>query len=295
LHEFHNLKYVCPEKAAFNANSGGGRRGAGQSGRKKASYAGGLVLEPKKGLYDNFVLLLDFMSLYPSIIQEYNICFTTVERDTIGGETAVDHDADPEDAEAAALEGAMDMPPLPDDRSEKGILPRVIRTLVHRRREVKKLMKSEKNAITKQQLDVRQMALKLTANSMYGCLGFSASRFYARPIAALVTSTGRDILQRTVEIAENTLGLEVIYGDTDSIMIHTRSKDLKEVKKMGTNVVKEVNKLYKELVLEIDGVFKTMLLLKKKKYAALTVIDDEDPNNIRCKKEVKGLDMVRRD
>lgn len=79
-------------------------------------------------------------------------------------------------------------------------------------------------------MDIRQQALKLTANSMYGCLGFAHSRFYAKPLAMLVTSLGRDILQRTVTVAEQKCGLQVIYGDTDSIMINTGSDDLAHVK-----------------------------------------------------------------
>ena len=92
------------------AAGGGKKRGAPQ-------YAGGLVLEPKKGLYDKFVLLLDFNSLYPSIIQEYNICFTTVRQ--------------PEDGTLPALPttAAGGTPHL-------ALLPKVIRQLVQRRRQV---------------------------------------------------------------------------------------------------------------------------------------------------------------
>lgn len=146
-------------------------------------------------------------------------------------------------------------------------------------------------------MNIRQTALKLTANSMYGCLGFSNSRFFAQPIAALVTAKGRETLQRTVDIATNTVGLDVIYGDTDSIMINTRITDPSEfnkVRQLGEKVKYEVNKLYKTLELEIDGTFRSMLLLKKKKYAAVTA-DMGPDGNLVFGKETKGLDLVRRD
>ncbi|XP_010770865.1 DNA polymerase alpha catalytic subunit-like, partial [Notothenia coriiceps] len=159
----------------------GGDGGKGKR-KKKAAYAGGLVLDPKVGFYDKFVLLLDFNSLYPSIIQEFNICFTTVQREAYNAKKKNNEE-----------DGSDDIPEVPDQSLEMGILPKEIRKLVERRKQVKQLMKQQDlNSDLYMQYDIRQKALKLTANSMYGCLGFSFSRFYAKPLAALVTHKGRE-------------------------------------------------------------------------------------------------------
>lgn len=311
LHEFKRLGYLLPDKLPERVKSQGkdgkgGGKGKKSKARRKPAYTGGLVLEPKRGLYDTSILLLDFNSLYPSIIQEYNICFTTVDRELRG----IDGPAAKQGGEAGAAAAAagdgeeegvepdveeMKVPELPDPavHADMGVLPRVIRRLVQRRRQVKQLIKSEKDATVKQQLDIRQKALKILANSMYGCLGFSNSRFFAKPIAALVTQQGRDILHRTVEMA-NAMGYDVVYGDTDSIMINTGVTDLAEVKQIGNKVKREVNKLYKLLEIDIDGIYKSMLLLKKKKYAALAAVEKSD-GSVVYEKEAKGLDLVRRD
>ncbi|KAI3914056.1 hypothetical protein MKW98_010868 [Papaver atlanticum] len=299
LHKFHAYKYIVPDNIPTRGKNlnfakrrliysvDGGNvdnlntreitsendlQQVNQGKRKKGpAYSGGLVLEPKKGLYDKYILLLDFNSLYPSIIREYNICFTTVERSADGS-----------------------VPQLPSSKMP-GILPELLKALVERREKVKESIKTT-SGLDLQQLDILQQALKLTANRLfciYGCLGYYNSRFYAKPLAELITSQGREILQSTVDLVQNDLKMEVIYGDTDSIMINSGLDDVKKSKQIASEVIKKVNKKYEYLVTDLDAMFKRMLLLKKKKYVAVKVQfkDGKQYEVVEC----KGLEMVRRD
>ncbi|KAL2931666.1 DNA polymerase alpha catalytic subunit [Bienertia sinuspersici] len=151
--------------------------------------------------------------------------------------------------------------------SEKsGVLPELLKNLVERRRMVKSWLKTA-SGLKAQQFDIQQQALKLTAN--------------------------REILQSTVDLVQNMLNLEVIYGDTDSIMIYSGLDDIAKAKAIAGKVIQEVNKKYRRLEIDLDGLYKRMLLLKKKKYAAVKLqFRDGTPYEVI---ERKGLDMVRRD
>jgi DNA polymerase alpha subunit A len=184
------------------------------------------------------------------------------------------------------------VPEVPSDQ-EPGVLPRLIATLVRQRRDVKKLMK-DKSATAEELVtwDIKQLALKLTANSMYGCLGYNKSRFYARPLAVLTTYKGREILRSTKDLAESN-SLQVIYGDTDSVMINANVDNIDDALKVGNEFKKAVNDRYKLLEIDIDNVFRRILLQAKKKYAAINLVQIDGV--YKDQMEVKGLDMKRRE
>lgn len=269
MHEFTRNGYIVPDKETRQHRQGAPSRAT----RGKAKYQGGLVFEPVKGLIQNYVTVMDFNSLYPSIIQEFNICFTTVDRSNLQDD---------------------ELPKVPSPDIPRGVLPKLLHELVSRRREVKKLLKDPRiTPMEKIQYDIKQRALKLTANSMYGCLGYVNSRFYAKPLAMLVTNRGREILMDTRHLAES-LGVRVVYGDTDSVMVDTGCDSMKEALKFAEDFRKRVNDRYKLLEIGIDNVFKKMLLQAKKKYAAVNCVISPEGKEVTSL-EIKGLDMKRRE
>jgi DNA polymerase alpha subunit A len=312
MHTFYRNNFIFPDKYDKKFDPEGQKKG---KKREKAKYEGGLVLEPKSGLYQDYILLLDFNSLYPSIIREYKICFTTVRRNYVtidfydpqqnrGGmdKEAQTHDEEGDEDEIDQEE-LLERTRIPDHNKHCQILPRIIHNLIKKRKDVKEEIKRTKDAATKESLNIKQQAYKLIANSIYGCLGFKNSRFYAQQMAALITYYGRNLLKASSQkVAE--LGYDVVYGDTDSLMINSREKDLGEALKKGVELKKQINSQYRSkgiLEIDVDGIFRSLLLLKKKKYAAdkLQNLDEMqksyDDSKAIFKIELKGLDIVRRD
>jgi DNA polymerase II len=161
--------------------------------RVHAAQQGGHVLEPRTGLHSN-VWVFDFKSLYPSIIRTFNI-------DPL---SYVAHPG-PSDDLIHLPGGAFQRP--------AAILPRMLDELFPRREAAKRAGD-----------DVASNAIKILMNSFYGVLGTPACRFYNPALANSITGTGREMLlwsKRWFEAA----GFDVLYGDTDSLFVHSRESD----------------------------------------------------------------------
>ena len=163
-------------------------------------YEGAYVLDPVKGVYDG-CSILDFQSLYPSIIIAYNICPSTYVRP---GRTL----------------GADDVHCVDSHRFRKkpvGLLPGMIQRILDERKAVKDRMKgmSDRKSVEYVVLDRRQNALKICANSVYGMMGFKNSRYFGHlGCAESVTTVGRLLLMDIVERIQNSYPVKVVYGDS---------------------------------------------------------------------------------
>ena len=274
LHKFKELGFVLPTAPTKKEVT---KR---MIERKKLELKGATVLEPKKGLHtEGYVLVLDFKSLYPSIIRTFNICPTClVTKDSPPG---VKYHKSPWGAKFV------------DKEVREGVLPKILSELLKTRVLVKKEMKISKGE-KKRILNAKQLALKTMANSFYGYTGYVRARLYVMDIANSITAYGRENIKKTKEFIEKNYNVEVIYGDTDSVFVKTNSNSLDDARKIGEKIAKDVtNNLPGYLELEFEKIYKTSLILSKKRYAAWKF--EPGPDGWENSLEMKGIETVRRD
>lgn len=165
-------------------------------------YEGAFVLDPVKGVYDG-CSILDFQSLYPSIIIAYNICPSTYVK---SGRTTRCCDDDVHCVDSHRFR-----------KEPVGLLPGMIQRILDERKAVKNLMKtmSDLSSVEYIVLDRRQNALKICANSVYGMMGFKNSRYFGHlGCAESVTTVGRLLLVDIVDTIQNSYPVKVVYGDS---------------------------------------------------------------------------------
>ncbi|KAF5362060.1 hypothetical protein D9756_002601 [Leucocoprinus leucothites] len=256
------------------------------------AYEGATVIEPQRGYYDSPIATLDFSSLYPSIMMAHNLCYTTLL-----DKTTVDR---------LNLVKDVDYIKTPNNdffvktNRRKGLLPTILEDLISARKRAKADLKSEKDPFKKAVLDGRQLALKISANSVYGFTGATIGKLPCLAISSSVTAYGRQMIEKTKQEVETEYCManghdhdaQVIYGDTDSVMVKFGPKDLAKVMSLGSEAAELVTaKFIKPIKLEFEKVYWPYLLISKKRYAGLywTKVEKWD------KMDSKGIETVRRD
>ncbi len=269
--------------------------------RKEADYKGATVLEPERGFYKTPIATLDFASLYPSIMIANNLCYTTwVPKDRV-------KDYAPEDVETSPSGDTFVKAHV-----RQGLLPRILTQLGNARTAAKELKAQalEVGDLVKASVyDKRQLALKISANSVYGFTGAEFGKLPLKPIARSVTAYGRQMIDITKAEVERVgpPGTKVIYGDTDSVMImypcsipagpDGKLTDVKaaitESRAYALLGAEAVNKLFPFPVsLEYEKVFYPYLLISKKRYAGGYF---EKPAVERMFVKAMGIESQRRD
>ncbi|KAF5861120.1 DNA polymerase zeta [Aspergillus alliaceus] len=275
-----------------------------QVGQQNALECLPLVMEPQSDFYTNPLLVLDFQSLYPSIMIAYNYCYSTFlgrvhqwrGRDKMG---FTEYERQPRILEL--LKDKINIAPngMMYAKSEvrKSLLARMLAEILETRVMVKTGMKLDKDDKALQRLlNNRQLALKLIANVTYGYTSASFSgRMPCSEIADSIVQSGRETLEKAIALIHSVerWGAEVVYGDTDSLFVHLKGRTRDEAFDIGEEIAKAVTDMNPTPVkLKFEKVYHPCILLAKKRYVGFKYEhrDQKEPEF-----DAKGIETVRRD
>lgn len=179
--------------------------------KREAPIEGGFVLEMKPQLA-HWVVVLDFKSMYPSIIISKNICFTTLSPD--GTEVA------PNNVRFIS-------------KSERpGLIPAILKDLMAERDKLKRLVRESPDKDERDYYNGLQEAVKVLMNSFYGVMASSFYRFTNKDIGAAITAFARNEIRRVIDEVEKS-GAGVIYSDTDSVFVQSPELNLEGARSFG--------------------------------------------------------------
>ncbi|XP_072172406.1 DNA polymerase delta catalytic subunit-like [Diadema setosum] len=252
-------------------------------------YIGGYVLDPIRGYYDCPIATLDFSSLYPSIMQAHNLCYTSLLSPSMKENMSPDQYIKTPSGNYFVKKSVR-----------RGILPEILEDLLSARKRAKADLKKETDPLRRKVLDGRQLALKISANSVYGFTGAQVGKLPCLEISQSVTTFGRMMIDKTRQLVETKYTVEngykttakVIYGDTDSVMVKFGVPTVAESMELGKEAAQWISDEFPHPIkLEFEKVYFPYLLINKKRYAGLYFTRPDTYDKMDC----KGIETVRRD
>jgi len=256
-------------------------------------YEGATVLEAQKGAYYTPITALDFEALYPSIMMAHNLCYSSYVMDErkYGNVPGIEYETF--NIGDRTYKFAQGVPSL---------LPAILLELKQFRKQAKRDMAAA-TGFMKEVYNGKQLAYKISMNSVYGFTGAGKGILPCVPIASTTTSKGRSMIEETKNYVEkNFPGAKVRYGDTDSVMVEFDVGDRKGEDaiayswEVGERAAEECSALFKKPNnLELEKVYWPYFLYSKKRYAAKLWTKGKDDKMHMDYIDVKGLQLVRRD
>lgn len=273
-----------------------------QRARQRAPEFIPLVLEPRAQLYTDPVVVLDFQSLYPSVIIAHNYCYSTClgRVENLGSSAPFGCSSLEVPTQLVkSLRDHITVSPAgvafvkPSIR--RGLLSQMLDEVLGTRIMVKKAMSQSTNKGLRRVLDAQQLSLKLIANVTYGytSAGFSG-RMPCVEVADSVVSKGREALEHAIRTAEAIIpGARVVYGDTDSLFVLLEGRSREEAFRLGQEIADRVTAQNpRPMRLKLEKVYQPCVLQTKKRYVGFAY---ESPDQQEPKYDAKGIETVRRD